>query len=212
MCRDARGAPTIARSGYATSFRGGSPPIFATGRTITKSPTQAIGADVLCLAQQARLSAASDGISSTKVFELGAQHDMYELFTRGEGMSRRLDAMRSREDQFVRALYSVTSGDTRVCGDVRTIARKLGYDRETCTSIITQMRKKGVIEQHHTLNHLVRLTTSGVDFVEITFADIARFLDEARTDCAEGAACLRDEFVIRVSKVRKKLPRKEVLH
>ena len=212
MCRDVGAAPTIVRSGYATSFRGGSLLIFDTGRTITKSPTRVTGVNVLCLAQEARLSAGSGDISSTKVFELGAQHDMYELFNRGEGMSRRLDAMRSREDQFVRALYSVTNGDTRVCGDVRTIARKLGYDRETCTSIIAQMRKKGVIEQHHTLNHLVRLTASGVDFVEITFADIARFLDEARTDCAEGAACLRDEFVIRVSKVRKKLPRKEALY
>ncbi len=209
MYRNVSSAHTIVRSGSATPFRGGSQPIFDMGRTITKSPTQATEAGVLCLVQKARLSEGSDDISSAKVFELGAQHDMYELFNRGEGMSRRLDAMRSREDQFVRALYSVTKGDVRVCGDVRTIARKLGYDRQTCTSIVAQMRKKGVIEQHHTLHHLVRLTASGVDFVEITFADIARFLDEARTDCAEGAACLRDEFVIRVSKVRKKLPRKE---
>ncbi|MGZ4902510.1 MAG: hypothetical protein ACXVI3_03650 [Halobacteriota archaeon] len=124
-------------------------------------------------------------------------------------MSRRLDAMRSKEDQFIHALYSVTKGDTRVCGDVRTIARKLGYDRQTCTSIIAHMRKKGIIEQHNTLQHLVRLTASGVDFVEVTFADIADLLGEARADCAEGAACLRDEFVSRVGEVRKRLPRIE---
>ncbi len=125
-------------------------------------------------------------------------------------MSRRRDAMRSREDQFVRALYSVTKGDTRVCGDVRTIARKLGYDRKTCTSIVTHMRQKGVIEQHNSLNHLVRLTVRGVDFVEVTFADLGRFLDEARADCAEGAACLRDEVVSRVrSKVNKGRARTE---
>ncbi len=121
-------------------------------------------------------------------------------------MSRRLDAMRSREDQFIRALYSVTKGDTRVCGDVRTIARKLGYDRTTCTSIVAHMRRKGVIEQHNTLRQLVRLTASGVDFVEVTFADITRFLDDARADCAEGAACLRDELVSRVDNAKKRLP------
>ncbi len=123
-------------------------------------------------------------------------------------MSRRRDAMRSREDQFVRALYSVTEGDTRICGDIRTIARKLGYDRQTCSSIVAYMRRRGIIEQHSTLRHLVRLTASGVDFVEVTFADIGRFLDEARGECAEGAACLRDEFVSRVGKTRKRLSRK----
>ncbi|MDD1721429.1 MAG: hypothetical protein LUP95_05525 [Euryarchaeota archaeon] len=124
-------------------------------------------------------------------------------------MSRRLDAMRSREDQFIHALYSVTKGDTRVCGDVRTIARRLGYDRRTCVSIVAHMRRKGIIEQHNSLRHLVRLTASGVDFVEVTFADLAHFLGEARADCAEGAACLRDEFVSRVGKARRSLVRLE---
>ncbi len=124
-------------------------------------------------------------------------------------MSRQRDAMRSREDQFIRALYSVTKGDTRVCGDVRTIARKLGYDRTTCTSIVALMQRKGVIEKHNTLHQLVHLTARGVDFVEVTFADIARFLDEARSDCAEGAACLRDEVVFRVAKAKKRFPRTE---
>ncbi len=123
-------------------------------------------------------------------------------------MSRRRDAMRSREDQFIRALYSVTGGDTRVCGDIRTIARKLGYDRQTCSSIVARMRRKGIIEQHRTLRHLVRLTARGVDFVEVTFADIAYFLNEARTECAEGAACLREEFASRVGKARKQIARK----
>lgn len=124
-------------------------------------------------------------------------------------MSRRLDAMRSREDQFIRALYSVTKGDTRVCGDVRTIARKLGYDCQTCSSIVAHMRRKGVIEQHNSLHHLVRLTAGGVDFVEVTFVDITRFLNEARADCIEGAACLRDELVFRVGKARERRPRIE---
>ncbi len=124
-------------------------------------------------------------------------------------MSRRLDAMRSKEDQFIRALYSVTKGDTRVCGDARTITRKLGYDRQTCASIIAYMRKKGVIEQHNTLRHLVRFTASGVDFVEVTFADVVHFFGEERADFADGAACLRDEFVSRLAKVRKRLPRIE---
>ncbi len=122
-------------------------------------------------------------------------------------MSRRLDAMRSKEDQFVHALYAVTKGDMRVCGDVRTIARRLGYDRQTCFSIIARMQRKGIIEQHSTLHHLVRLSASGVDFVEITFADIAHFLNEARADCAEGAACLHGEFVSRVGQARNRRPR-----
>jgi predicted transcriptional regulator len=85
-------------------------------------------------------------------------------------MSRQLDGLRCKQDQFIHALYAITKGDSRTCGDVRTITQKLGFDRHTCASIVGYFVAKGIIEQHHeSLSHLVKLTTRGVDFFEVTF-------------------------------------------
>lgn len=122
-------------------------------------------------------------------------------------MSRRLDAMRCKEDQFIRALYAATKGNTNTCGDVRTIARKLRYDRGTCTSIISYFVERGIIEQRNdTLHHLVNLTVTGADFVEVTFADSVHLLQDMFTECTEGAACVYDRLASRVRKVRSETP------
>ena len=131
---------------------------------------------------------------------------MYTSADGGEVMSRRLDAIRCKEDQFIRALYAATKGDTNTCGDVRTIARTLRYDRGTCTSIVSYFKERGIIEHRdETLHHLVNLTAVGADFVEVTFADSVHFLQETFTDCTDGAACVYDRLALRVRKVRSKL-------
>ena len=106
-------------------------------------------------------------------------------------MPRHLDDLRCKQDQFIHALYSVTQGDTRTCGDVRTITQKLGYDRHTCTSIVRYFLNKGIIEQRYeSLSHLVKLTSVGVDFVEVTFSAVTHILDAKLPDFADGAACV----------------------
>jgi len=106
-------------------------------------------------------------------------------------MSRHLDEMRCKQDQFIHTLYAVTQGDICTCGDVRTITKKLGFDRHTCTSVVSYFAKKGIIEQRHeSFSHLVTLTSMGVDFVEVTFSAAAQLLDTTLTDFADGAACV----------------------
>jgi predicted transcriptional regulator len=110
----------------------------------------------------------------------------------GEGMSRQLDDLRCKQDQFIHALYSVTEGNCCTCGDLHTISRKLGFDHQTCVSIVSYFVTKGIIERHHeSLSHLVKLTTKGVDFVEVTFA-AAHMLEAKLTEYAEGAASVLD--------------------
>jgi CTP-dependent riboflavin kinase len=87
----------------------------------------------------------------------------------------------------------VTHGDRCVWGDVRTITRKLDFDRYTCTSIVRYFKNKGIIEQRHeSFSHLVTLTSKGVDFVEITFSAAAHFFETTLTDLADEAACVLD--------------------
>jgi predicted transcriptional regulator len=106
-------------------------------------------------------------------------------------MPRHLDDLRSKQDQFIHALYSVTEGNTWTCADVRTIKRKLGFDRHTCTSIVSYFLSKGIIEQRHeSLSHLVKLTSRGVDFAEVTFSAVTYMFETKLTDCVEGAACV----------------------
>ena len=106
-------------------------------------------------------------------------------------MPRHLDDLRCKQDQFIHALYSVTQGDTRTCGDVRTITQKLGYDRHTCTSIVRYFLNKRIIEQRYeSLSHLVKLTSRGIDFVEVTFSAVTHVFETKLTDCADGAACV----------------------
>ena len=106
-------------------------------------------------------------------------------------MPRHLDDLRCKQDQFIHALYSVTQGDTRTCGDVRTITQKLGYDRHTCTSIVRYFLNKGIIEQRYeSLSHLVKLTSRGIDFVEVTFSAVTHVFETKLNDCADGAACV----------------------
>lgn len=109
-------------------------------------------------------------------------------------MSRQLDDLRCKEDRFIHALYSVTESGNWTCGDARTITQKLGFDRQTCVSIVSYFVTKGIIERcHESLSHLVRLTVRGVDFVEVTFS--AAHIPEAKfADFAEGAACVLDEL------------------
>jgi len=108
-------------------------------------------------------------------------------------MPRHLDDLRCKQDQFIHTLYSVTEGDSCTCGDVRTITRKLGFDRQTCTSIVSYFTKKGIIEQRHeSFSYLVTLTSKGVDFVEVTFSAAAHLLETKLTDFADGAACVFD--------------------
>lgn len=108
-------------------------------------------------------------------------------------MRRQLDELRSKQDQFIHTLYLVTQGDTCTCGDVRTITRKLGFDRHTCASVVSYFVKKGIIEQcHESLSHLVTLTSEGVDFVEVTFSAASHIFETKLTDFADGAACLFD--------------------
>ena len=107
-------------------------------------------------------------------------------------MSRQLDDLRCKQDRFIHALYSVTEGNCCSCGDLRTISQKLGFDRLTCVSIVSYFVTKGIIERHHeSLSHLVKLTTKGVDFVEVTFA-AAHMLEAKLTEYAEGAASVLD--------------------
>jgi predicted transcriptional regulator len=107
-------------------------------------------------------------------------------------MSRQLDDLRCKQDQFIHALYSVTEGNTCTCGDVRTITQKLGFDRQTCVSIVSYFVTKGIIERHYeSLSHLVKLTNKGVDFVEVTFA-AAQMFETKLTEYAEGAASVLD--------------------
>jgi hypothetical protein len=129
---------------------------------------------------------------ATKLFEL--QRAWYaERLDRGKVMPRHLDDLRCKQDQFIHTLYAVTQGDICTCGDVRTITQKLGFDRHTCTSIVSYFTKKGIIEQHYeSFSHLVTLTSKGVDFVEITFSAAAHILETALTDFADGAACVFD--------------------
>ncbi|MFZ0925883.1 MAG: hypothetical protein WCE82_08105 [Halobacteriota archaeon] len=106
-------------------------------------------------------------------------------------MPRHLDDLRCKQDQFIHTLYSVTEGDTRTCGDVRTIRRKLGFDRHTCASIVSYFLSKGIIEQRHeSLSHLVKLTSRGIDFVEVTFSAVTHVFETTLNDCADGAACV----------------------
>jgi CTP-dependent riboflavin kinase len=108
-------------------------------------------------------------------------------------MPRHLDDLRCKQDQFIHALYSVTQGDTRTCGDVRTITQKLGYDRHTCTSIVRYFLNKRIIEQRYeSLSHLVKLTSRGIDFVEVTFSAVTHVFETTLPDCADGAACVFD--------------------
>ena len=67
----------------------------------------------------------------------------------GDVMSRHLDDLRCKQDQFIHTLYSVTKGDSCTCGDVRTITQKLGFDRHTCVSVVSYFAQKGIIEQRH---------------------------------------------------------------
>jgi predicted transcriptional regulator len=111
--------------------------------------------------------------------------------SRGEAMPRHLDDLRCKQDQFIQTLYSVTEGDTRTCGDVRTITRKLGFDRHTCVSIVSYFLSKGIIEQRYkSLSHLVKLTSKGVDFVEVTFSAVTHVFETKLSDCTDGAACV----------------------
>jgi hypothetical protein len=87
-------------------------------------------------------------------------------------MPRHLDDLRCKQDQFIHALYSVTQGDTRTCGDVRTITQKLGYDRHTCTSIVRYFLNKRIIE--------------------VTFSAVTHVFETTLPDCADGAACVFD--------------------
>jgi len=113
---------------------------------------------------------------------------------RGEAMPRHLDDLRCKQDQFIHTLYSVTQGDTCTCADVRTITRKLGFDRHTSVSIVSYFLNKGIIEQRYeSLSHLVKLTPHGVDFVEVTFSAVTHTLSAELTDFADGAACVFEE-------------------
>jgi len=106
-------------------------------------------------------------------------------------MPRHLDDLRCKQDQFIHTLYSITEGDTCICGDVRTIRRKLGFDRHTCVSIVSYFLSNGIIEQRHeSHSHLVKLTSKGVDFVEVTFSAVTHILDMKLPDFADGAACV----------------------
>jgi predicted transcriptional regulator len=106
-------------------------------------------------------------------------------------MPRHLDDLRCKQDQFIHALYSVTRGDTRTCGDVRTIKRKLGFDHHTCVSVVNYFMNKGIIEQRYeSLSHLVKLTSRGIDFVEVTFSAVTHVFETTLNDCADGAACV----------------------
>ncbi len=106
-------------------------------------------------------------------------------------MPRHLDDLRCKQDQFIHALYSVTHGDTCICGDVHTIGRKLGFDHHTRVSVVSYFMNKGFIEQRHeSLSHLVKLTSKGIDFVEVTFSAATHVFETKLNDCADGAACV----------------------
>jgi len=106
-------------------------------------------------------------------------------------MPRHMDDLRSKQDRFIQTLYSVTAGDTYTCGDVRTITRKLGFDRHTCVSIVSYFLNKGIIEQcQQSLSHLVKLTSKGTDFVEVTFSGVTHVFETKLNDCTDGAACV----------------------
>jgi hypothetical protein len=65
---------------------------------------------------------------------------------------------------------------------------------------------KGIIEQHHeSLSHLVKLTSRGIDFVEVTFSAVTHVFETKLNDCADGAACV---FEGHNSPAPKKPPRK----
>lgn len=116
-------------------------------------------------------------------------------------MSRHLDEMRCKQDQFIHTLYAVTHGDICTCGDVRTITQKLGFDRYTCTSVVSYFAKRGLIEQRQeSFSHLVKLTSKGVDFVEVTFSAVTHMLETTLTDFADGAACVFEGFDSRALK------------
>jgi len=106
-------------------------------------------------------------------------------------MPRHLDDLRCKQDQFIHALYSVTQGDTCTCGDIRTITRNLGFDHYTCVSVVNYFMNKGIIEQRHeSLSHLVKLTSRGIDFVEVTFSAVTHVFETELNDCVDGAACV----------------------
>jgi predicted transcriptional regulator len=122
-------------------------------------------------------------------------------------MPRHLDDLRCKQDQFIHTLYAVTQGDMCTCGDVRTITQKLGFDRQTCASVVSYFAKKGIIEQRHeSFSHLVTLTSKGVDFVEVTFSAAAHLLETKLTDFADGAACVfegRNSRALKESRTKK---------
>jgi predicted transcriptional regulator len=111
-------------------------------------------------------------------------------------MPRHLDDLRCKQDQFIHTLYSVTRGDARICGDVRTITRKLGFDHHTCVSVVNYFIDKGIIEQRHeSLSHLVKLTSRGIDFVEVTFSAVTHVSETKLNDCADGVACVFESSI-----------------
>jgi predicted transcriptional regulator len=113
------------------------------------------------------------------------------MHNKGEAMPRHLDELRCKQDLFIHALYSVTQGDTCTCVDVRTIRRKLGFDHDTCVSVVSYFMNNGIIEQRHeSLSHLVKLTSRGIDFVEVTFSAVTHVFETKLNDCADGAACV----------------------
>jgi len=117
-------------------------------------------------------------------------------------MSRQLDDLRCKQDQFIHALYAVTGGNCCTSGDLRTISRKLGFDRHTCVSIVSYFVTKGIVERRHeSLSHLVKLTTKGVDFFEVTFA-APHTLEAKLTEYAEGAASVLDKHNLRAAQAQ----------
>jgi len=115
-------------------------------------------------------------------------------------MPRHLDDLRCKQDQFIHTLYSVTQGDTCTCGDVRTITRKLGFDHNTCVSVVSYFMTKGIIEQRHeSLSHLVKLTSRGIDFVEVTFLPLPTCLKRSWTIAPMvQRACSKDSIRLRL--------------
>ncbi|HYA32945.1 MAG TPA: hypothetical protein VEG65_02970 [Candidatus Bathyarchaeia archaeon] len=106
-------------------------------------------------------------------------------------MPRHLDDLRCKQDQFIHRLYAVTEGDTCTCGDVRTITKKLGFDRHTSGLVVRYFLGKGIIEQRHvSRSNLAKLTDKGVDFVEVTFSAVTHVFETKLPDCVDGAACV----------------------